>query len=180
MKTFARMPDETTERVAHLLRLFHPELVKAGVRIDLLSVASDKDGPALKLHGYACAAVVRATNVKERTKGAGDVEITFDEAAYLGMSDAEKDSLCDHEIEHIELKIDKKTGLVKLDCRGRPKIGMKKHSVQIGWFSVIAERHGEASGEIQQARQIFAIDEQTFFPFAIIAKAQPQLEAATS
>lgn len=180
MKIYAKMPDETTDRVKHLLKIFHPELVEAGVRIDLLSVATDGDGDALKLHGYACDAVVRATNVKERTKGAGDVEIVFDEASYLAMTDAEKDALVDHELEHIELKHDKKTGAIKLDCRGRPKIGMKKHDAQFGWFTPIAERHGEASGEIQQARKLFALGEQIFFPFAIVAKQQPQLEAAES
>lgn len=172
MKTYAKMPDETTERVAHILKLFHPELLNAGVRFDLLSVASDKEGPALTHQGYAAAAVVRATSVKERTKGAGDVEIVFDEACYLGMSDAEKDALVDHEIEHVELKIDRKTQRVKLDCRGRPKVGMRKHDAQFGWFTVIAERHGEASGEVQQARKLFALGEQIFFPFAIIAPSE--------
>ncbi len=165
MKTYSRMPDETAERVAHLLKCFHPEIVKAGVTIDLLSVATDGDTPPLKLHGVTCAAVVRGTNVKERTKGAADVEITFDEERYLAMSDPERDALIDHELEHIALKRDKKTGMVKLDCRGRPKVGMKHHDADFGWFRVIAERHGMASLECKQAANLFIAEKQTFFAF---------------
>lgn len=165
MKHYAKMPDETTERVARLLKLYHPEVAAAGVRIDLLSVVDGKDGPALKLHGYACDAVVRATNVKERTKGAGDVEIVFDEARYMAMNEAQRDGLCDHELEHIELKIDAKTDRVKLDCLGRPKVGMKKHDAQFGWFKVIAERHGQASGECEQAAAILLDGAQSYFAF---------------
>lgn len=161
------MPDETTDRVAHLVQLFHPALKEAGVRFDLISVSSDREGPTLSLHGYPCAAVVRATGIKERTKGAGDVEIVFDEAQYLEMTEAEKDAICDHEIEHCELKIDKKTNKPKMDCRGRPKIGMRKHTVQFGWFMSIAERHGAASMECKQAATLVLMGRQTFFAFAL-------------
>lgn len=162
MKSYSKMPDETTDRVAHILKLFHREVFDAGVKIDLISVATDGDKPALTLHGYSCAAVVRVTNVKERTKGLGDAEIVFDEEHYLTMTDAEKDALIDHELEHIELRMDKKTGKVKLDCRGRPKLGMKKHDAQFGWFRAIAERHGMASLECKQAANLFIAEKQTF------------------
>lgn len=163
------MPDECATRVAHLNKLFHPDLIAAGVTFDLLSVATDGDGPALTLHGVEADAIVSTTNVKQRAKGAADVEIVFDEAKYLFMSDAEKDALVDHELEHVELKRDAKTNSVKLDCRGRPKIKMRPHDAEFGWFTSVAERHGEASGEIQQARKLFAIGEQIFFPFAAIS-----------
>lgn len=165
MKTYSRMPDEATARVTHLVKLFHRDLLDAGVRFDLLSVSHDKEGHCLKHSGYPADAVVRATSIKERTKGAGDVEILVDEARYLGMTEAEKDALLDHEIEHVELKIDKKTERVKLDCRGRPKVGMRKHDVQIGWFASIAQRHGIASGEVKQATRIWLDGQQTFFAF---------------
>jgi hypothetical protein len=165
MKTYAKMPDEATDRVAHLVKLFHPELKDAGVRIDLLSVSTDADGPALSHQGYPAMAVVRATNVKERTKGAGDVEIVVDEAAYLKLTDAEKDALLDHELEHATVVRDKKTLRFKLDCRGRPKIRMRKHDYQFGWFHSIAERHGAASLECKQAHSLVLRGAQTLFPF---------------
>ncbi len=165
-KTYSKMPDETTDRVAHILKLFYPDLRQAGLRVDLISVSTDSDtAPALSHGGYAAAAVIRVVGIKERTKGAADVEITFDEAGYLRMNDAEKDALIDHELYHIALKIDRKTGRVALDCRGRPKVGMRKHDVNFGWFREIAERHGEASGEVQQANKMFLSYRQSFFAF---------------
>lgn len=180
-KIYAKAPDECTDRVAHIIKCFYPDLKNAGVRIDLLSVASDVEGkPALTHAGYPAAAVVRATSIKERTKGAGDAEIVIDESLYLGMNDAEKDALLDHEIHHIVLKLDKKTDAVKLDCRGRPKIGMKKHDLQFGWFVEIAKRHGPASGEVQQAARMFIAHKQTLFDFGMGESTRLALEAATT
>jgi hypothetical protein len=159
------MPDGTAERVAHLVKLFHGDILAAGVTVDLISVATDGDDPPLMLNGYPCAATVRATSVKDRTKGHADIEITIDEAQWLTMTDAQKDALLDHELEHVELVIKPKTGRVKLDSHGRPKIKMRKHDVQFGWFHSIAERHGIASGECQQAASLFLDGRQTFFAF---------------
>lgn len=180
-KHYSRAPDECTGRVEHLLKCFYPELVKAGVKIDLLSVAHDDDNkPALTLHGVACLAVVSINNVKERTKGAGDATITIDEMRYLDLEDAEKDALLDHEIHHLELRLDKKTGAVKLDCRGRPRLGTKKHDYDFGFFKVIAERHGRASLEVRATTRFFLAEKQAFFDFALGESTRLALEKATS
>jgi hypothetical protein len=176
MKHYSPMPDEATDRVAHLVKVFHPELREIGVKIDLLSVSTDGDGHALTHQGYPATAVVRATNPKERAKGAGDVEIVVDEAKYLRMNDAEKDALLDHELEHVQLVMNKKTGKPKLDSRGRPKISMRKHDYQFGWFDSIAERHGIASQECKQAHHIFIEGRQTLFAFMDLT-ATPALNA---
>lgn len=121
-KTYSDMPDEATERLAHLIKLFHPELFEIKLRVDLISVTTDnEDAPALTHQGYRAAAVVRVLGPKERLKGRGDAEIVVDEAGYLTMSDATKDALLDHELYHIEVKRNK-YGRVKLDEHGRPKI----------------------------------------------------------
>lgn len=164
-KVFSKAPDECHDRVKHLIKLFRPDLRDAGLRIDLISVTNDDpEGEALTHQGYPAYAVVRAIDSKGRTMGRGDAEIVIDEAKYITMTDAQKDALLDHEIHHIELKLNKK-GRVKLDENGRPKIGMRKHDVQIGWFEEIAKRHGQASIECKQATQIFLSGAQTFFAF---------------
>lgn len=179
-KTYSRAPDEVTDRVAHLIKCFYPALRAAGVKIDLLSVSTDsEDAHALTHAGYPAYAVVRAVGIKERAKGAGDAEITIDEARYITMTSEEKDALLDHEIHHIELKMSK-TGMVKLDCRGRPKLGMKKHDYQFGWFREIAERHGRASIEVKQATILFLREKQVLFDFAMTKDVVNRLEAATS
>ncbi len=174
-KIYSKAPDECIERVAHLIKLFHSPLLLADVKIDLLSVANDDDDkPALALHGYPCLAIIRITGVKERTKGAGDAEIIIDESRYLALDDPSRDALLDHEIYHLELRIDKKTDKVKLDCRGRPKLGMRKHDVQIGHFIEIAERHGAASIECKQATNLYLSHQQTLFAF--VGENQKQLQ----
>lgn len=165
-KLYSPAPSGVAERVAHLVKVFHTDLQDAGLKFDLISIADDDpevDAP-LKLHGYPCAAVVKAVDVKGRAMGRGDVEIVIDEARYLAMPDAQKDGLLDHEIEHIELQIGKK-GRVKLDCCRRPKVKMRLHDVDFGWFKVIAERHGAASMECKQASDLYIGGAQTFFAF---------------
>lgn len=50
------------------------------------------------------------------------------------------------------------------DDLGRPKLKMRKHDVEIGWFKIIAERHGAHSIERQQAKIIFDTMGQSFWP----------------
>lgn len=171
-KVYSKAPSGVAERVAHLLKVFHRPLHDAGLRVDLVSVADndpDNDAP-LKLNGYPCAAVVRVIGLKDRSKGAGDVEVVIDEARYIQMNDGEKDALLDHELEHIELQL-KKNGRVAIDACGRPKCKMRLHDVQFGWFRSIAERHGIASHECKQATKLYLNHTQTFFAFVGETKA---------
>ncbi len=165
-KIYSQAPSDVADRVAHLIKVFHPAIKDAGVKIDLLSVADDDpdvDYP-LKLRGHPAYATCRAVDIKGRTMGRGDAEIVIDEARYLTMPDAQKDALLDHEIEHIDIQFNKK-GRVKLDCCRRPKIKMKLHDVEVGWFTNVAQRHGAASIECKQATQIFLEHKQTLFEF---------------
>lgn len=166
-KTYSRCSDEVKERAQHLIKVFHPALQDAGIRIDWLFVATDDEeegAHALTHGGYPADAVISVVGPKERALGNGDVKCVIDEARYLTMTDAEKDGLLDHEIYHVELKRNKH-GIVKLDEHGRPKVGMRKHDHQYGWFSEIAKRHGIASGEVRQATRMFLNHKQDYFAF---------------
>lgn len=175
-KTYSDAPDECRVMVEEIVRKHYPDIDRAQVKIDLVSVATDsEDSPALTLHGYPCAAVIRVVGVKDRAKGHGDVEIVIDEVLWHDSSIERQRALIDHELRHIALKMDPKNDkIVKLDSNGRPKIGLHKHDVQVGWFSDIAKRHGDASFEVQQARTIFVNHRQTFFAFVPEAKALTQ------
>lgn len=178
MKIYSPAPSGVAERVAHLVKVFHRDLQDAGLKFDLLSLADDDpdvDAP-LKLHGYPCAAVIRAVDVKGRAMGRGDVEIVLDESRYIAMPDAQKDALLDHQIEHIELQIHPKKKRVLLDCCGRPKVKMRLHDIQLGHFISIAERHGAASLEVQQCTRLYLEHKQTLFSFAQDADLAKRLE----
>lgn len=165
MKTYTQASEDVSERVSQLVKRHYPELVENKVKIDLLFVSHDGDGPALVHGGYAAVAVVRSLGPKERAMGRGDAEIVIDEERYHDKNFAERDALIDHELYHLEVRKSRKTGLVKIDGQGRPLLKLRKHDRQFGWFDAIAERHGEASGEVRQALQLKATAGQFYFPF---------------
>ena len=47
---------------------------------------------------------------------------------------------------------------------GRPKIRLRPHDYDLGWFSIIAARHGKHSVECRQAREIVERAGQLYFP----------------
>lgn len=94
--------------------------------------------------------------------GRGDAEITIDNQWWEESTEEEKRALLDHELHHIALKIDKR-GIVRDDL-GRPKIQMRNHDLEIGWFKVIAARHGDNSQERLQAKHAMNNMGQYFWP----------------
>ncbi len=155
MPIYTKAPKEVRERCDRIMEQYHGDLRDHGVTIDLLFAAAVTDdngdaiGPALKLHGYQAAAVVKVNAYKLRVLGHSDAEITIDGDRWDEWSDEEKDSLIDHELEHLELKYDG-DGLLQRDDLDRPKLRLRLHDHQFGWFDSIARRHGKASVEVQQ------------------------------
>lgn len=117
--------------------------------------AGEKTGPALKLHGYPCGGLVSIVSLKNRVCGRSDAEIVLDGDSWDKLTSAEQDALLDHELEHVVVARDLE-GAVIYDTHGRPKLKLKLHDREHGWFDAIAKRHGDASGEVQQARRIVA------------------------
>lgn len=164
MKHYSEAPQEVAERVSALVAKYHPELVELKVRFDLLYVESDADGDGCLTHrGCPAYAVVRITSKKERAKGEGDAEIVIDRKRYENLPARTQNALLDHEIHHVVPKRSKKGGV--LDSLGRPKLAIRKHDREFGWFDVIAERHGDWSIEVKQAKSIMAQAGQAYFGF---------------
>lgn len=147
----------------------HYHLKESGVTVSVLFFSGD--GP-LKHAGYPAAATIRKTNPKERALGQSDAIITIDRGAWANFDAAERMALIDHELMHLEPVIDAwtymtdpKTGELvlrdgevvresctyKYDEHHRPKLRMRLHDVQHGWFIRNAEKWGKASGEKRQA-----------------------------
>lgn len=160
-----------SKQVASLIEKYHPELVEAKVRVDVLLVhapASDDEDkpkpPALMHHGYPAAAVVRKTSLKERTKGHGDAEIVLDGDKWPDYSTEEQDAILDHELEHLVVKRDDE-GAIKADDRGRPMLKLKPHNWELGGFEVIIKRHGDAALEKQGCKLMADQYGQLLFPW---------------
>jgi len=96
---------------------YHPSLCGAEVVVDLLLAYGPRDrngdikGPALKDRGCACAAKIRSTNLKDRAKGNGDLEIVLDGDRIDTWSDETIRSILSHEFTHKKLKTDKEGNL---------------------------------------------------------------------
>lgn len=164
MPTYKKPTIEAEDMCRKLMEQFHPLSVEAGVKVDLLFAFPDYDettgeptNDALKSQGYKCLGVARKVSLKDRTKGHGDAEITLDGDWWEKASEEEQRALLDHELQHL-------VATAKRDDLGRPILKMRKHDTQVGWFAVIAQRHGVHSQERKQAASIVEVLGQFYFP----------------
>lgn len=170
MKTYSQAPDASTA-IEKIQAAHHDELkdvtVSALFVFDLESTL-----PVLKHQGYPAGAVVRITPLKDRALGISDAIIVIDRAGWLALSQRQRDALVDHELTHLTRKVDKETGEMVCDALDRPVLKMKKHDHQHGWFDEVAQRHGEASPEVRQARRLMEYSGQLYFDFEVTKQAE--------
>ena len=151
MPTFQRAPQDVTELANGILCEFetHRPLLDAKARIDLVFAYPDYDSKgqatndALKHHGRKALGVARRLGLKDRAMGRGDAEIVLDAEWWKEASEARRRALLDHELHHLEVRME--SGVVVRDDLSRPKLLLRKHDVDIGWFALMAQRHGDAS-----------------------------------
>lgn len=160
---YSKAPDKVRERALPLLEKNHFELFNHDLKIDFIFATStvndagDATGPAVSHGGYPALAIARILSTKDRVMGRGDCEIVVDADRWLQMSGEEQDALLDHELEHFQIAKDK-YGEPKLDDHHRPKLKLRKHDHQFGWFDNIARRHGLASPEVRQFQELCYCD----------------------
>lgn len=171
MKTYEVAPKNVSERVAALLKKHYPLHHKLGVTVEVLFVAHDAEGPALKHGGYPAAGVIRKTSAKERAAGRADAEMVLDAEVYKTFTPRRQDALLHHELHHLIVDLDAKTKQPKADAAGRPVLKIRRHDHQFGWFDEIARLYGDDSGEVQQARQLLHEQGQLYFKFKAEAAA---------
>lgn len=137
-----------------------------GVTVSALFVFDLESTEAvLKHQGYPAQAVIRITPTRDRALGIADAVIVVDRSNWLTLSQPQRDALIDHELTHLERVVDEETGAPKTDAVDRPKLTMRRHDYQLGWFDSVAARHGDASAEIRQAKQLIACSGQLYFDF---------------
>ncbi len=152
---YSEASPEIIERGKALVEKHHFELQNHQVRIDYITAQATVDddgvptGPAVSHGGYPAWAVAKILQSKDRVMGRGDCEIVIDGDRWPLLSDEQKDALLDHELYHFSLKLDK-YGAVVMDDIHRPKMKLRKHDHQFGWFDEIAKRHGANSIEVGQ------------------------------
>lgn len=166
MKSYS-VASEDVDRLIEQVRseYYSPDL--DGVTIAALFVYDlEATEPVLMHGGYPAQAVCRITPVRDRALGVADAVIVIDRSNWLSLNVRERIALLDHEIHHLERVVDEDTELPKCDAVDRPKLRIRKHDRQLGWFDVIAQRHGDASAEVRQAKQMIAETGQMYFDFS--------------
>jgi hypothetical protein len=148
-KTYTLAGQEVLQLAAKVMKLHHDRLVEAGVEITYLMVSAARDkktgeptGPALKLHGYPCRAIVKINSLKDRVAGKADADVQLDGDQWDGWMDAEQEAIIDHELTHLVA-----TG--ESDDAGRPKLEMRNHDWQLGGFASVVEHYGDAATDKQ-------------------------------
>lgn len=167
MKLYQEAQQEMLDRLIAIVGKSHEPLEKNNVTIGVLLVREegDKPQPCLKLHGHPAIAIVSLTPIKHRAKGAPDALIEIDGVCWDDLCETEQDAVLDHELTHLELVL-ADGGSPKRDGCGRPKLRIRLHDHEYGWFHQIALRHGPASQEVQQYRALYEERHQQWFSFA--------------
>lgn len=178
MPIYQKCPKEIYTIAQGILSQFesHKPLVEAGVTFSLLWAYGDRDedtgevvSDAIMHHDQKALGLARIVNEKDRVKGMPDAEVLLDGDYWPTVDEPEQTALLDHELHHFALKISK--GQILHDCAGRPKLKMRKHDIEFGWFKCIAERHGKHSMEQRQAAQLMEFSGQYFWPLLAPATA---------
>lgn len=163
MKTYSHAPD-ATNCIHNIQADNHAEL--DGVTVSALFVFDTEATEAvLKHQGYPAQAVVRIVPIRDRALGMADANIVIDRSTWMTLSQRQRDALIDHELTHLTRSLDKETGHPLFDALDRPKLAMRRHDMQIGFFTEVLERHGDASYEARATRQMFEVVSQLHFDF---------------
>lgn len=158
MPHYQKGNDGHRRMLKQVVEKYHGGLNDAGVTFDVLIAFATKDetgdpvGPALSHGGYAALATVRINPLKARVLGQADVLITIDGDRWDEYAERQKMAILDHEVTHLELATEdgEKGTIVLRDDIDRPKLRMRKHDHQFGWFDDVVRRHGRDSIEWSQ------------------------------
>jgi Putative phage metallopeptidase len=175
MPTYKRCYEETPEvdiKIDEIIMSFedHRPLSDHKVKINaLFSYPNlDKYGrpieDAIKVNKYKALACIKVTSYKDRVKGMADAEMLIDYTFWEKASTLERTALIDHELTHLQVKVDD-YGRALLDKVKRPKLYLRNHDVQIGWFASVAKRYGKHSIEVKQAEILFDKLGQSYWPY---------------
>jgi hypothetical protein len=164
MSWYSIANEEVNLTIQKVMQENHGDLHAAGVTITAL-IARSEEGPALKVGGKEALGCIRVTKLTERTLGLGDALMILDGESMIAWSSKRLQAVIDHELRHLMLAKNKKTGEIQLDDEGRPKLRIRPHDFEFGWFARTAELYGEESYEVSQAREIVAAQfVQNFLP----------------
>lgn len=155
MSWYSIANEEINLTIQEVMKKNHGDLHAEGVTITAM-IARSEEGPAIKVRGCEAAGCIRITKLMERTLGLGDAVMILDGERLDAWSSTRLQAVIDHELRHLMLARNKKTGQIQRDDEGRPKLQIRPHDFEFGWFARTAELYGEDSYEVAQVREIGA------------------------
>ena len=147
MSTYRICEKSVTDLASGLIDEHYPDVEEAKATIRYLFAYGPRDedghatGPAITHNGYVASGLCRVNSLRDRVAGLMDVTILLNGDEWPDWSSERQLAVLDHEIYHVQVQRDK-SGRVKIDEAGRPKIRLRKHDIVIGGFHAIIERHG--------------------------------------
>jgi hypothetical protein len=175
--TYDNGDPEINGRIKTVIAEYFPDLLEAGVKVKVLFAVSDEP-PAIRHNGYAADAQIKINNLAHRTLGNGDALMIMDKRAYDELtSDRQRDALIHHELHHLIVKRDKESNDILRDDLNRPRLGMRKHDFQIGFFKETARVYGKDAPEVLTCRWMVETGGELLFPF-MLEKTLSNLPAA--
>lgn len=171
MSTYHRAPKEVETLASEILTAnpCYRDVLNARVTFDYIFAHGDcnrdgeRVGVAIKKDGVRALGIARVTPLKQRAKGCADAEIVLDGDWWQEEASPEQQAaLLDHELFHVELKLDRDGG-VRTDDLQRPLLKLKPHDWEMGMFNAIAARHGTASQEVILAKAMMEENGQLYW-----------------
>lgn len=145
--------------VQDLIDKHHQDLQECDVSVGVQFAHSPRDqngepkGPPIKVHGREAYAKVRKISLSDRVAGMPDAMIYVDGDRWGDLTEIEKKSLLDHELEHLIIVRDK-DGNIKVEDDGRPKLALAQHDLEVGIFEVTLRRYGQQGIEAKQVADL--------------------------
>lgn len=166
MKSYSHASDDVLRTIERMrTEYYSPDLDDVTVAA-LFVFDLEATEPVLTHGGYPAQAVCRITPVRDRALGVADAVILIDRANWLMLGVKQRDALIDHELHHLERVVDEETDLPKTDAVDRPKLAIRRHDHQVGFFTEIAARHGDDSPEVRLVKRLLMDANQLSFNFA--------------
>lgn len=159
---------DIARRVKRLLKKHHTDLHKSRARIDALFVTTDgEDGAPVKEKGIV--SIVSPAIIPARYRGGmkADAVLLIDKEGFDELTPKQQDAWLDHGLQHLQPSMKEDT--VALDGNDRPKLKLRAHDVTLGFFSVIAQRHGDHSPEVMACKALVEHSKDVFLPGLDIA-----------
>lgn len=169
--SYREADEETYEILSDVMREYFPNLsiLDPKPRITILMAHSEKV-PALKLHGWPCAAVIKIVKGEERANGGPDVRILVDAFLWAGMKDRRRRALLAHELHHLSIKTHIHEDAARLGCPlddyGRPDFKTRPADWQAEGFRQLVEWFGDDALEKIELGKIIQDVGQDVFGFA--------------